>query len=689
MKRILSFIIPLIMMGCVQSYEDVSTISTSEEFYATIEGSNADTRTYVDENITTRWHADDRLTIFKKETYNREYKFKGKTGENSGGFTQVSVDDDFYSSETLDKNYAVYPHSNDNRFIKQTESFEITMPAEQTYAENTFGRGANTMVAVSETGQLLFKNVGSYLRVRLWGEDTAVSSVTITSNGDEVIAGEATVKPTLGGDPTCVMIGSTKSITLNCPTPVTISESESTPTDFWIVLPPVTFEDGFSVTIKDSNDNEQTYNVDKSFTFARNTYYNLKREVTLNETASSTEVPSNQIWYTSTDGQIVTPYKTDVFGANIVSNVYENGKGVITFDGDVTKIGEKSFRDKTPLKSIQIPNTVRSIDKMSFLNCSNLMEINIPERVVSIGDYAFNRCSSLNNINLPNGLLEIGTKDGLTFDQCLSLTSIVIPNSVTTIGGHTTFAQCHNLSTVTLGTGLKELPNSMFLQCSNLLSITIPENVDKIGTNVFVGCENLSTFYGKFASSDNKCLIVNGELVAFAPKDVLEYTIPSETTSIAEGAFCMCNKLREINIPESIMSIGPYTFYMDESLETVKIPANITILDESTFQGCKSLNSIVLPSCLEAIESSAFEGCSGLETVKIYDRVCRIESRAFYKCEKLVSVFCDPLSPPSLGLGAFNSNASDRKIYVPSDAYDAYIESWSAYASDIEKYNFE
>ena len=104
MKRILSFIILLITVGCTQSYEDVDTISTSEEFYATIEVSSADTRTYVDENITTRWHADDRLTIFKKETYNREYKFKGKTGENSGGFTQVSVDDDFYSSETLDKN---------------------------------------------------------------------------------------------------------------------------------------------------------------------------------------------------------------------------------------------------------------------------------------------------------------------------------------------------------------------------------------------------------------------------------------------------------------------------------------------------------------------------------------------------------------------------------------------------------
>jgi hypothetical protein len=51
----------------------------------------------------------------------------------------------------------------------------------------------------------------------------------------------------------------------------------------------------------------------------------------------------NEIWYTSTDGNIITPYKKDVFGANIVSNTYENGKGIITFDGEVTSIGDSAF----------------------------------------------------------------------------------------------------------------------------------------------------------------------------------------------------------------------------------------------------------------------------------------------------------------------------------------------------------
>ena len=44
------------------------------------------------------------------------------------------------------------------------------------------------------------------------------------------------------------------------------------------------------------------------------------------------EIPNNEIWYTSSDGKVVTPNKSDAFGASIISNTYSNGKGVIKFD---------------------------------------------------------------------------------------------------------------------------------------------------------------------------------------------------------------------------------------------------------------------------------------------------------------------------------------------------------------------
>jgi hypothetical protein len=66
-----------------------------------------------------------------------------------------------------------------------------------------------------------------------------------------------------------------------------------------------------------------------------------------NEFDGEPEMPQSEseIWYTSKDSSVVTPYKTDGFGANIISNTYKNGKGVIKFDDKVTSIGSSAFKN--------------------------------------------------------------------------------------------------------------------------------------------------------------------------------------------------------------------------------------------------------------------------------------------------------------------------------------------------------
>ena len=66
----------------------------------------------------------------------------------------------------------------------------------------------------------------------------------------------------------------------------------------------------------------------------------------------------NAIFYTSSDGKIVTPNRSDVFGANIVSNTYENGNGIIIFDDDATSIGNYAFSGRTSLTNITIPDSI-------------------------------------------------------------------------------------------------------------------------------------------------------------------------------------------------------------------------------------------------------------------------------------------------------------------------------------------
>ena len=141
------------------------------------------------------------------------------------------------------------------------------------------------------------------------------------------------------------------------------------------------------------------------------------------------------IYYTSSDGNIVTPNKTNAFGANITNNVYINGVGYLTFDGKVTSIGNEAFYYCDSLTSITIPDSVTTIGESAFSG-SSLTSVNIPDSVTTIGNSAFYGCTSLTSVTIPDSVTTIGN---CAFYECTSLTSITIPDSVTTIGDYAFF----------------------------------------------------------------------------------------------------------------------------------------------------------------------------------------------------------------------------------------------------------
>ena len=156
-------------------------------------------------------------------------------------------------------------------------------------------------------------------------------------------------------------------------------------------------------------------------------------------------MPNNEIWYTSSDGTVVTPDSLVDFGANIVSNTYENGKGVIKFNGPVTNIGSNAFYNRNILTSINIPNTVTTIGNNAFDSCSSLTSITIPNVVTSIGDVAFTHCTGLTSITIPSSVTSIGNG---VFTNCTGLTSVTIGNSVTSVG-HEVFNGCTDITSIT------------------------------------------------------------------------------------------------------------------------------------------------------------------------------------------------------------------------------------------------
>lgn len=179
-------------------------------------------------------------------------------------------------------------------------------------------------------------------------------------------------------------------------------------------------------------------------------------------------VPSNQIWYTSTTGEVVEPYAEGVFGAILLSNTYENGKGVITFDGNVTKIGYRAFYELTTISSISIPSTVTEIGGYAFYKCSGLTELTLPDGVTIIGDSAFLDCTALTTLDLGKSVVTI---ERCAVSNC-GIVELVIPDTITTIGYRAIYS-CGNLKRITIGAGITSIGVSAFALNPSLRSCYI------------------------------------------------------------------------------------------------------------------------------------------------------------------------------------------------------------------------
>lgn len=438
------------------------------------------------------------------------------------------------------------------------------------------------------------------------------------------------------------------------------------------------------------------------------------------------EAGASKIYYTSKDGNIVEPKAdADWGGAQIVSNTYENGQGVIVFDNIVTKIGSHAFEHCSLLTDITIPESVIEIGEYAFAGCESLTGLNIPEGVTAINNGTFNMCLALANVTIPEGVTLIGNH---AFANCQKLTEITLPESVTSIGSQA-FEMCTALTSINIPKGVTEIKDKTFENCVQLTDITIPEGVTLIGERAFNSCSSLTSIVipegiksigeSAFTFCTRATNIVIPQSLSAIQKEVFRgcygvtsinipegvasigerafdsctalptVTLPESLTTIDRCAFSGCHSLTSINIPEYVTTIGDAAFQVCTKLTSITIPKSINKIASGLFMDCKSLANVALPEGLTEIGGNAFQRCESLTSITIPESVTSIGGSAFYSCIKLAEVNCKPTTPPTLGYGPFDRNASNRKIIVPYTAVADYkaASGWSAYANFIEGIN--
>lgn len=299
--------------------------------------------------------------------------------------------------------------------------------------------------------------------------------------------------------------------------------------------------------------------------------YNSVAGAPWDATATETVILWNDSIIDETTGLIYSYDKTN--NSMIVTGI-DNSDGIITsievpdsyMDKPVTVIGGGAFGGQKNITSVNLPNTITSIERQAFEECKKMTQIEIPNGVTSIGYSAF--------------------RDS-------GLTGITIPDSVLSLGSYA-FFNCKKLKSVAVLGNLEIIEENTFEWCSTLEEIILPEGLTTIGMAAFASCTNLTGL-----------------------------TIPDSVTTIGKSAFISCTKLQSINIPEGVMMIDSNTFRHCTSLTTITLPNSLKWIDYCAFSN-SGITSVIIPKNVEMIYMGAFYNCTSLTDITILNKNCFI-----------------------------------------------------------------
>jgi len=351
-----------------------------------------------------------------------------------------------------------------------------------------------------------------------------------------------------------------------------------------------------------------------------------------------------------------------------------------------------AFQNCTNLKSVVIGEDVTAIQHNAFENCVKLSNITIGDNVTSIGSKAFDNTAYYNKEdNWENGVLYIGkylikANPTLSGEYTVKEGTLCIADNA--------FADCTELTGVTIPDSVKSIGYEAFENCTALENITIGNSVERIYEYAF----NNTAYYNNEENWEDNVLYIGKYLIRAKTNITGEYTVKAGTLCLADYAFYSCDELTGIVLPDGLTQISYQAFADCYNLVRAVIPASVQKIGESAFSSCHKLTDVTIPDGVTEIDGFVFYKCyaltqinipesvtkigwdafyqSGLTSLLLHDKITAIEGNAFNDCKGLTKVTI-PLSVTKMDQGAF-SNCDNLTIYCEAEEKpEGWNDSWA------------
>ncbi len=339
------------------------------------------------------------------------------------------------------------------------------------------------------------------------------------------------------------------------------------------------------------------------------------------------------------------------------SSIKHVGKGVFAYNnllsnvdfGNLEAISDSMFENcawtaqssRSGIKTINIPNTVKTIGSRAFMGDYMLTSVTLPSSLTEIANNAFNG-TAITSIQLPDGVTRIGT--GAFEDS--KLQSITLPSATTAIGNRAFAGTPLTAVSYKSDSRVKTIGNGAFRDCESLVTAEFPY-AETIGDNAFAGCKALEHI-------DLSALVTLGA-GAFTDCEALGAIVMNNVETIGERAFAGATHVSAVTMP-NIQKIGAEAF-SGTIITAVELPECFVTAEDQAFYGANSLTSITIDE-----KNGTYKSLDGVLYSVNKNGTYSLVSYPAGKTDTEYTVY---YKTSKLNAYAFNSNTSLQTVILP------------------------